>query len=337
MLPIAIERRTWIALRRVTNRSQSRVRSLTHTAAGEFDAISPEPVGGWWDYVAGVCAAFGREQIAVPQFDAAIVSDVPSGAGLSSSAALEVATAFLLDELTGRTCGAAKLAMLAWWAETEFVGVACGVMDQFASAMCRDGHALHLHCDTLESVSVPMDEAVMIFDTATPRSLRGSKFNTRRAECEKALKILRRKNPDLPNLAAATSEQIDAAKLSPVLLRRAQHVTSETTRVEQVVSSLLSGGGVPGPTLYESHDSLRRLYECSTPELDWFVTTVRDVAGVTGARLTGAGWGGCAIAVGDLSALEGAKAELTRKYESTFGRKPRVWLTRAAGGATVER
>jgi galactokinase len=310
---------------------------MTHTAAGEFDALAPEAVGGWWDYVAGVCAAFGGEDITVPQFDAAIVSDVPAGAGLSSSAALEVATAFLLDELTGRTFDAAKLALLAWWAETEFVGVACGVMDQFASARCEDRHALHLHCDTMESASVPMDETVMIFDTVTPRSLRGSKFNARRAECEKALKILRRRNPALPNLAAATPEQIEAAKLSPVLLRRARHVTSETRRVEQVVSSLQSGGRLPGPALYESHESLRTQYECSTPELDWFVNTVREVPGVTGARLTGAGWGGCAIAVGEVSALDGAKAELSRKYEIAFGRKPRVWLTRAAGGAAVER
>ena len=286
--------------------------------------------------MAGVCAAFGREGIAVPQFDAAVVSDVPAGAGLSSSAALEVATAFLLDALTGGACGAAKLALLAWWAETDFVGVACGVMDQSASAMCEELHALHLHCDTLQTASVPMGEAVMIFDTATPRSLRASKFNKRRAECEKALKILRRKNPELPNLAAATPEQIDAAKLSAVLLRRARHVTAETRRVEQVVASLLSGGGVPGAALYESHESLRTQYECSTPELDWFVNTVREVPGVTGARLTGAGWGGCAIAVGDLAALEGAKPELSRKYEIAFGRKPRVWLTRAAGGASVE-
>ena len=336
VLPIAIDRRTWVAIRRARSGAETRVRSLTHTAAGDFDASSPQPTGGWWDYVAGVCAAFAREGIAVPQFDAAVVSDIPAGAGLSSSAALEVATAFLLNALTGSDCDAPKLAMHAWWAETEFVGVACGVMDQYAAAMCKDLHALHLKCDTLETASVPMDEAVMIFDTAVPRSLRKSKFNTRRSECEKALKILRRKNPDLPNLAAATTEQIEAAKLSQVLLRRARHVTSETKRVEQVVSSLLSGGGVPGAALYESHQSLRTQFECSTAELDWFVATVRDVRGVTGARLTGAGWGGCAIAVGDLSALEGAKPELSRKYEGTFGRKPRVWLTRAAGGASLE-
>lgn len=335
MLPIAIERRTWIAIRRASGKTLTRVRSRTHSAAGEFDAQSPRSAGNWWDYVAGVCAAFAREGISVPQFDAAVVSDVPAGAGLSSSAALEVATALLLDDLTGRTCDPARLALLSWWAETGFVGVACGVMDQYASAMCEESRALHLHCDTLETASVPMNEAVMIFDTATPRSLRASEFNARRSECEKALEILRRPYPDLPNLAAATPDQIEAGDLPPILLRRARHVTSETRRVEQVVSALLRGGRVPGEALYESHESLRIQYECSTPELDWFVDTVRNVPGVTGARLTGAGWGGCAIAVGDLNALDGAKSELSGKYEAAFGRKPRVWLTRAARGASI--
>jgi len=213
--------------------------------------------------------------------------------------------------------------------------VACGVMDQYASAMCEEFSALHLRFDTLETASVPMNEAVMIFDTAAPRSLRASEFNTRLAECAEALELLRNRYADLPNLAAATPEQIETADLPPLLLRRAQHVISETRRVEHVVSALLSGGRVPGAALYESHESLRSQYECSTTELDWFVDTVSEVPGVTGARLTGAGWGGCAIAVGELTALDGAKAELSRKYEIAFGRKPRIWLTRAARGAAI--
>ncbi|HEU4748895.1 MAG TPA: galactokinase [Gemmatimonadaceae bacterium] len=335
VLPIAIERRTWMALRKASDGSRSRVRSRTQSEPGQFDARSPVAVGKWWDYVAGVCAAFNREGIAIPQFDAAVISDVPAGAGLSSSAALEVATAFLLDGLTGSSSGLARLAMMGWWAETGFVGVAAGVMDQYASAMCEESRALHLRCDTLQTASVPMKESVMIFDTVAPRSLRASEFNTRRAECEMAVETLRRRHPDLPNLAAATPEQVDAAGLPPVLLRRALHVTSETRRVERVVSALLRGGRVPGAALYESHESLRAQYECSTPELDWFVDSVRDVPGVTGARLTGAGWGGCAIAVGDQAALQGTQSDLVRNYEATFGRVPRVWLTRAAGGASL--
>lgn len=337
MLPVAIERRTWMAVRRASDSSRSRVRSSSVNEPGEFNARAPVRVGKWWDYVAGVCAAFNRDGIAVPQFDAVVVSDVPTGAGLSSSAALEVASAFLLNGLTGSSRDAAALAMMGWWAETEFVGVASGVMDQYASAMCEESRALHLRCDTLETASVPMTESVMIFDTVAPRSLRGSEFNTRRAECDKALELLRRAHPGLPNLSAATPSQVEAADLPPVLLRRARHVTSETRRVEQVVSSLRQGKGVPGSTLYESHESLRTQYECSTPELDWFVEAMRGVGGVTGARLTGAGWGGCAIAVGEVEALQVAQPELKRAYQAAFGRKPRIWLTRAAGGASVIR
>jgi galactokinase len=292
-------------------------------------------VGEWWDYIAGVCAAFAHEGVAVPQFDAVVVSDVPTGAGLSSSAALEVSTALILNELTGARLTRDKLARLGWWAETEFVGVASGVMDQYASAMCEESRALHLHCDTLETATVPMEEAVLIFDTVTPRSLRGSEFNTRRAECEEALRLIRRLNPGLPNLCAATTEEVRRAALPSTLSRRALHVISETGRVTEVVESLRLGDGIPGATLYESHESLRADYECSTPELDWFVDTVRSIDGVRGARLTGAGWGGCAIAVGDRQALDDAKPELSGRYEVAFGRAPRIWLTSAASGAAI--
>lgn len=334
VLPIAIERRTWIALR-PSGKKQSRVHSASETADGSFDARRPTAAGKWWDYMAGVCAAFAHEGVAIPQFEAVVASDVPAGAGLSSSAALEVSTAVALNELTGAGFTADRLARLGWWAETEFVGVASGVMDQYASAMCEKLGALHLHCDTLETATVPMEEAVLIFDTATPRSLRGSEFNTRRAECEEALKLLRQVKPDLPNLCAASPDDVRRANLPPVLSRRALHVTAETRRVTKVVDSLRAGTGVPGETLYESHESLRTKYECSTAELDWFVDRVRGVNGVRGARLTGAGWGGCAIAVGDRDALDDAQTELSREYEAAFGRAPRVWLTRAAGGASI--
>ncbi len=335
VLPIAIERRTWIAMRPAAAGKESRVSSESQGATGSFDARRPAPAGEWWDYVAGVCAAFAHEGFEVPQFDAFVISDVPAGAGLSSSAALEISIAFLLNETTGAAFPHDKLARLGWWADTEFVGVASGVMDQYASAMCEESRALHLRCDTLETATVPMDETVLIFDTAAPRSLRGSEFNTRRAECEEALELIRRVNPALPNLSAATPDEVDRAGLPPTLLRRTLHVISEISRVERVVASLRAGHGVPGEALYESHESLRTQYECSTPELDWFVETVSEIEGVTGARLTGAGWGGCAIAVGDRQALDGAGLELSEKYEAVFGRAPRIWLTHAASGAAL--
>jgi galactokinase len=181
-----------------------------------------------------------------------------------------------------------------------------------------------------------MPDAVLIFDTASPRELRASQFNQRRAECEEALAVLRRSRPSLLHLAGASVEEVRRSDLSPRLRKRALHVVEENARVEKLVLQLMQTRTVAGELLYESHDSLRDNYECSTPELDWFVETVRGKPGVTGARLTGAGWGGCAIAVGDLDALAEAADELSSAYSARFGRKPGTWLTRAGSGARIE-
>jgi galactokinase len=209
-------------------------------------------------------------------------------------------------------------------------------MDQFASALCEDSCALHLWCDTLETEQVRTEEALLIFDTSVPRSLRSSQFNQRRAECEEALQLLRKSAPKLRSLAEATPQQVLDARLPPTLEKRALHVTTETRRVEEVVSVLRDSFRVPGEILYASHESLRVNYECSSPELDWFVDRSRMTKGVAGARLTGAGWGGCAIAVGDYHALADAADDFKADYSSTFGREAKTWLTHASHGARLE-
>jgi galactokinase len=231
---------------------------------------------------------------------------------------------------------AAQCAGAAWRAETSFVGVPCGIMDQAASALGEPDHALHVWCDTEETEQVPFTDAVLIFDTRTKRSLRTSDFETRRRECEEALRLLRITNPTLPNLAAATPDEVRAADLPDPLGRRALHVTEETRRVQRAVAALKSGAPIPGELLYQSHESLRLLYECSTPELDWFVDAAARIPGIRGARLTGAGWGGCAIAIGDQDSLQQAAERLPSEYEAKFGLEPRVWITRAAMGARVD-
>jgi len=335
VLPMAIERRTQVAIRHARNGS-SVAASASHRAVGRFDVEHPVRAGHWWDYVAGVVVALAREGVHVPQFEAAVWSDVPSGAGLSSSAALEVATGTALNALAGASLPLKTIARAGWRAENEFVGVPCGIMDQFASALGQSGHALHIWCDTEATEQVPFTESVLIFDTATKRSLRTSDFQRRRDECEDAFRRLRQIYPDLRNLASATPEQVRDAHLPEPLDRRALHVTEENVRVQQVVAALKAGAPIPGDLLYASHRSLRDLFQCSTPELDWFVDEASRVPGIVGARLTGAGWGGCAIAVGARDALERAAAELPEKYERAFGRQPRTWITRAAAGAHVD-
>ena len=162
--------------------------------------------------------------------------------------------------------------MVAWRAETGFVGVACGIMDQYASALSREGEALHLECDTIRYDFAPFRDTLLIFDTAIPRSLRTSHYNERRAECDEALRLLRERWPELPTLAAAEPEQVLSGELPPVLEDRALHVSRETRRVRDAVASLRAGGSISRELLVGSHESLRDLYECSRPELDWVVS-----------------------------------------------------------------
>lgn len=337
VLPIAISSRTWVAIGAAPGGSPNRAVSANASGAGEWHSAAAQPSGGWWDYIHGVANELAEGGIALPPLRVAVLSDVPSGAGLSSSAALGVATAAALADLAEAPLTPLECAEVAHRAETQFVGVTCGIMDQFASALGRSGEALHLWCDTAQYEYVMMSQSVLIFDTGVPRTLRGSAFNTRREECDAALAMLRMSDPDLPNLASASPDLVDSASLPTLLRRRARHVVEETRRVGAVVRALQASGTIPGELLYESHESLRSLFECSSAELDWFVERAAQAPGISGARLTGAGWGGCAIAVGEPDALEEAAAAIAADYERRFGVTPRTWITHASGGLSIER
>ena len=337
VLPIAIAHRTFVAIGRASG-SVSRAVSATESGHGQFDLHRAAPSGGWWDYVVGTALEAARDLPPLPSaLHVAVTSEVPAGAGLSSSAALEVATAFALYGTHGIDPDAEVVARLAHRAENGFVGVASGIMDQYASALARESHALHLWCDTATFEQVPFRETVLIFDTAVPRSLRGSAFNERRAECDAALRLLRELDPELPHLAAASLDLVAEASLPEPLGRRARHVAAETRRVRTAVEALASGAALPGDLLLASHASLRDDYECSSPELDWFVDHVMNEAGVTGARLTGAGWGGCAIAIGARDALDAVAERVAAEYAAHFSLSPRVWITGAEAGAALLR
>jgi galactokinase len=339
VLPIAILRRTWVAAGRTSTDAGSapmlRAVSANQATTGTAALTSPKRSGGWWDYLTGVAAPLLERSGRSDSIELAVASDVPTAAGLSSSAALEVSTALAVAGILGIELPLEEAAMIAWRAETGFVGVASRIMDQVASALCRAGEALHLECDTARYDFAPFRDALLIFDTAIPRSLRTSHYNERRAECEEALRLLRKRWPDLPTLAAAEPEQVLEAHLPPPLDRRALHVSQETRRVRDAVAALRAGHRISRELLVRSHESLRDLYECSRPELDWVVERAITLSGVQGARLTGAGWGGCAIVVGDEDALREAGPVLAREYESRFALVPRLWLSTAASGARV--
>jgi galactokinase len=268
VLPIAIEQRTFVAMRLARGASRSTAVSVNQEDTGEFTSPNPHRSGKWWDYVSGHATV---NSPALPEVEVAVSSSVPAGAGLSSSAALEVASGLAYAVIAGRERSLRDIALDAWRVETQFVGVACGIMDQFASALASRGNALHIMCDTMMTGHVPFTSAVLIFDTAVPRSLRASEFNQRRMECTEALHLLRRENPSLENLASADSDEIKAASLPDKLEKRALHVSEETRRVREAVRQLREKGTIDGRLLYESHASLRDKYQCSSPELDWFV------------------------------------------------------------------
>jgi galactokinase len=337
VLPIGIGRRTYVAVRpRLGDESRSRVVSVDVALEGEFDAVAPERVGRWWDYVAGVAHQLRVARVDVPALDIAVWSDVPSGVGLSSSAALCVAATAALLAAAGHDWSPRDIALVAHRAEADFVGVPVGIMDQFASAMARDDMALHVWCDTTATECVPFTDGVMIIDTALERTVRSSAYQTRRAECEAALGELRRAYPGLRSLAEAAPDQVQAAALPELLHRRALHVSEETRRVGTAVAALRRGGPIDGALLTASHASLRDLYDCSTPELDWVVDRALAYPGICGARLTGAGWGGAVIAVGKTDALLDAAPVLAADYEAAFGQKARIWISRAECGVRVD-
>ena len=339
VLPIAIARRTWVAAGRATDDGGGpvlRAVSATQPTMGTAGLRSPKRSGEWWDYLTGVTAPLLEASGGSTSLDLAVDSDVPTGAGLSSSAAIEVATALAVAGMLGLRLEMREVAMIAWRAETGFVGVPCGIMDQFASALCRPGEALHLECDTARYDFAPFRDTLLIFDTAIPRSLRTSHYNERRAECDEALRLLRERWPELPSLAAAEPEQVIEARLPPPLDGRALHVSRETRRVRDAVAALRAGSRISRELLVGSHESLRDLYECSRPELDWVVERAIALPGIQGARLTGAGWGGCVIVVGEEDAIRAAGPVLAREYEARFALVPRLWLSGASSGARVE-
>jgi galactokinase len=274
--------------------------------------------------------------VSVPPLAIAVAGNVPAGAGLSSSAALSVAAAGAIGSAAGASLTPVDLADIAHRAESLFVGVPCGIMDQHAAALCLAGHALHLRCTDGRAQHARFEGTVLIFDTAEPRALRRTQYQERRRECDRALAALRAHDPSLTSLAEASLEQIRDAALEPPLDARARHVSSETNRVRLAVQATRDGGDLPGELLLESHRSLRDDYACSTEALDWFVEEAMTMRGIAGARLTGAGWGGCAIATGLRDALEEAAPLLATRFAKRFRRSPRWWLTNAEQGARRE-
>jgi galactokinase len=326
VLPVALELATFVGGRRA---ARVRLRSLDAGGQADVDPVTGEgPARGWGAYVTGVVKALKDEGVAVGGFDGIVSSDVPLGAGLSSSAALELAVA---RAVAAEPVEPEALAEICRRAENVYVGMRCGIMDQMASSAAREGHALLIDCrdDAIEHVPVPGGLVFLLMDSGVSRELAGSAYNERRAEAERAAEAL-----GVASLRDATLEMVESSHLGYPLRRRARHVVTENERVAATVRALRRGATEELPALFEaSHRSLAEDYEVSTPELDELVHIASEVEGIVASRATGAGFGGCTVNVVEADAAEEAARKLAGRYASARGIEPRWWISGAAGGA----
>ncbi|HHW10503.1 MAG TPA: galactokinase [Firmicutes bacterium] len=295
----------------------------------------------WSNYIRGVIDVLQRRGFTLRGMDIAFTGNVPRGGGLSSSAALEVAAVMLLKALCGLEIPPLEDIKMAQQAENEFVGVRCGIMDQFISRLGRRHHALLIDCRTLEYRQIPWpadDVQLLVVDTKVERGLAGSAYNQRRLECETGARILAEKLPHVKALRDVTEEQFaaQAALLDEVVRRRCAHVVGENSRTLAAAKALAAGDYAKlGRLMIASHESLRDLYEVSCRELDAVVEIALATEGVYGARMTGGGFGGCAIALVAAGALSRLAANLRREYPKVAGHLPGLLPTIAGDGAAV--
>jgi len=304
--------------------------------------IEGRPLPDWSLYPAGVSWALRRAGLEPASLSVAYISDIPIGAGLGSSAAVEVGFAVLWQAAGGWRIEPLELARLCQAAENEYAGVACGLMDQFASACGVEGHALYFDTRSLawREEPLPLGFTVVIADSGVRRSLSNSEYNDRRASCEEAVKILKRRIPNITALRDISPIEFAAYGdlLPPIIRRRAEHVVKEIARVETAASALRrSDARAFGALMFSSHASLRDLYSVSTPELDALVEIARRLPGCLGARLTGAGFGGCTVNLVEEDEVGRFVSELPRSYQAQTGRQARVYSTRAGPGASAKK
>jgi galactokinase len=336
VLPMAIDRDIWVAFRPRPDRTV-RLWSFDFKQASEFslDAFARDPSALWSNYVRGVAWALAKQNIALRGMDAVLQGNVPLGAGLSSSAALEVAAGLAFLASSGESLPLPDLALACQRAENEFVGNRCGIMDQFVSALGRAGHALFLDCRTLEHqhVALPEGYRIVVANSMVRRALVDSAYNERRAQCETAARILGVKalrDADEGMLREASLE------LAGTAYQRARHVITENVRVLKAVDAMRQGDAETfGALMDRSHASLRDDYEVSCRELDALVEIARRQPGCPGARMTGAGFGGCTVNLVESGAVDAFVPDLREGYRAATGLHAEIYVCDAADGAAV--
>jgi galactokinase len=338
VFPVAIDRATYVAARPRDDR-MVRVIALDLQDEDTFslDRLDRSATRHWSNYVRGVIKGLLAAGHQLGGANLAITSDVPRGAGLSSSAALEVAIGYTFQTLSRLNILGEELALLAQGAENSFVGVQCGIMDQFISALGQANHALLLDCRdlTYRSVPLPVEARIIVCDSHIERSLAASAYNQRRQECEEAVRILKQSYPKIRALRDITMDQLaaHAADLPEPIRSRARHVVSENDRTLRGVAALDQGDVAAfGKFMNESHASLRDDYQVSVPEMDALVAAAQAIPGCYGSRLTGAGFGGCTVSLVAADATEQFCDAIALAYTAATGRSATIHICRAVDG-----
>jgi galactokinase len=338
-MPAAIEFYCWVAVSTREDRKLSIYsEEFSATADADLDSASHQPSKTWSDYPVGVALQLEQAGFRLRGANLLIESEVPMGAGLSSSAAIEVATALALVGQSGWSPDRVQLAQLCQKAENEFVGARVGIMDQFVSLHGQEDHALVLDCRALsfESLLIPDSVKLVISNTMVKHELASSEYNRRRADCEEAVRRLAEVLPGIRALRDVSLEQLERHRgvLSEVIYKRALHIVTENARVLDSAEALRSGDIARfGMRMAESHRSLRDLYEVSCRELDLMVDLAYQQRGVFGARMTGGGFGGATINLVDARYAGEFKEKMAKAYQKETGLVPQIYICKPAEGA----
>jgi galactokinase len=347
VLPMAIDHAVWIALR-PRDDSVVRINSLDLKLAADFELDSLSKGEGWVEYLKGVAHELQIENYKLRGWEGVMAGDVPIGAGLSSSAAVELATTRAFASVSGFEWDAVEMAKIGQKAENHWVGVNCGIMDQMASAASKAGHALFLDCRSLEiqHVPVPADVAVVVMDTSTRRGLVDSAYNERRSQCEQAARYFgvkalrdvgvnefeerRRHHP-------ATKGSVEGKReVSDAVWRRAKHIITEDQRVLDAIKAMHMGDiKTMGKLFNESHMSLRDDFEVTNEALNQIVESALEQGGCYGARMTGAGFGGCAVALVEKEKAQSFAEAVSMAYRQRSGLDASVYVCQASKGASL--
>jgi galactokinase len=338
VMPVAIDLCVWVAIApRVDRKLLVRSINFPDTAEVDLEAKVPHARNHWSDYVQGVAVILTRAGCRLQGANLLIRGDVPIGAGLSSSAAIEVATALALLDNSKLVTDRVELAELCRSAENEFVGARVGIMDQFVSCCAQAGQALFLDCRSLEYWLVPLPPNVSLVtcNTMVKHRHASGEYNTRRAQCEEGVRLLSRSLPNIRALRDVTAEELErhGHDLPETIRKRCRHVILENARVSAASTALQDGDLVTfGRLMKESHRSLRGDYEVSCPELDVMVELAEKQEGVYGARMTGGDFGGCTVNLVKSDAAAQFEKSVSVAYEKATGLSPQILVTSAAAG-----